>query len=151
MTAPMTDTFDPAAAFAALIVERNALRVRVTELEAKAKSPVGKTLAQYLQDLLNDADKEDVAVDDIGEQEIWDRLVSLVQNDDEDFWAPEKEWDVRVLLTVAVTGKVVARTAEQARSLVAENPPEVRIDDEGALSSADVDDSDVDNIEVDEA
>lgn len=81
---------------------------------------------------------------------MYDRIVELVADDDDDVWATEQEYEVTITYTVKVKGTVSAKSEEDARELVEDSYPDLDISNEGGLSNPYIYDSTVEDTEIDE-
>jgi len=98
-------------------------------------------------DLLLDHAKNLTSIDDTNKEALWERLVELVSEDDDAVWNVVRYYDVTVTYIVTVTGTVQATSEEAAEALLRDDPPDLRLSDDGALSDADMT-YDTDSVQV---
>ena len=80
---------------------------------------------------------------------MYKRLITLVENDEQDVWKPEQEFEVTLTYTVQVTGTVMAIDSDAASDIVWHAAPSLKLQSAGELSDAYVADVTLETIDFD--
>lgn len=81
--------------------------------------------------------------------EMYDRIVELVESDEADTWTVEQDFDVSISFTVTVRGTITAKTEDEAREKLEADLPELELSCENALDGAYISNVDCDDIDLD--
>lgn len=150
LTQSLTATLiDPQARIDALTQELKKRDTRILFLQdalATART-FDERLDEVMRELYSRA-KGEPCPDEADVTEMFERVVDLVTDDDDEVWTPEREFSVTIKYEVRVTGTVIAKTLAEAKERVEEDLPEFRVQDDGALSNADIEEADVEYVEV---
>ena len=80
---------------------------------------------------------------------MYKRLITLVENDEQDVWKPEQEFEVTLTYTVQVTGTVLAIDSDAASDVVWHAAPSLKLQSAGELSDAYVADVTLETVDFD--
>lgn len=78
----------------------------------------------------------------------FDRIVELMEDDEDDVWSAERDYEITITYSVTVKGTVRAATEDDALEAAREDLPSLKLADDGCLDDVTLYDTDIDSVEA---